>query len=155
MIPARFVGWLQIGFLHPIVDGFPRPFDTELFKLPIIFEGYYSGKWGRIPSCISSLGVRSRSTNSNSIQSLRPLRRVISAIDQHQITTPHSSFLTKHDHFVSLLCSTLLVESLLATSRAVLLCEISCYSGSDGQLLSEVNNRAPYQQSPSEEGFVY
>ena len=52
---------------------------------------------------------------------------------QRKLSMPQWCFLH------TLLCSTLLMESLPAISRVVLLCDISCYSSSDGHLLPVVN----------------
>lgn len=63
-----------------------------------VFKSDIPATCSRIPSFISRRGVNSCAIKSNLIQSLSPLERVISSIDQLKITLPHPSALIEHDH---------------------------------------------------------
>lgn len=68
---------LSAGFLHPLVHDRPSPMDTEIPGIQTVCESNNYVVLGWMPSLISGSGVASRATDSTSIQSLPPPRRLL------------------------------------------------------------------------------
>jgi len=75
---------LQVGLLHPVVDGRSTPFGAQPLKIQFRVESDNSARENWIPTSMIDSDVRSRSTNAKPIHSLPPLRRSDSDVDTQE-----------------------------------------------------------------------